>query len=96
VVGSFVDASDLARRTPLKRAGINARQLYCTGYDRGTPSSGCAKAAFEGDCVATPIIFDRSRPGVATVLDNFAKYVGGYTPATFLIWAFTAPISPLT
>jgi branched-chain amino acid transport system substrate-binding protein len=74
LVGSFVDASDVALSTAIKQAGIAAKQLYYTGYDASTLASPAAKQAFDGDYFQSQVLFDRSNPGVATMLDNLAKY----------------------
>ena len=79
VVGSFVDASDVAMATALSQAGLsNVKKLWYTGYDTLTLKSSASKAAFEGSYFQSPVLFDRSIPGVGTMLDNFAKYDPGF------------------
>ena len=75
VIGSFVDASDVAMATALSQAGLgNVKKLWYTGYDTLTLKSPASRAAFEGSYFSSPVLFDRSIPGVGTMLDNFAKY----------------------
>jgi branched-chain amino acid transport system substrate-binding protein len=78
VVGSFVDASDVGLSTAIKQGGINAQQLYYTGYDQSTLASPSAKQAFEGDYFENTLIFDPSIPAVKTMLDNLVKYDSGF------------------
>jgi branched-chain amino acid transport system substrate-binding protein len=75
VVGSFVDASDVALSTALGQAGLKTKQLYYTGYDQDTLSSSGAKAAFNGDYFSNDVLFDPTTvPAVATMFANLAKY----------------------
>jgi branched-chain amino acid transport system substrate-binding protein len=82
VIGSFVDASDVALSTAVKQSGSKATQMYFTGYDQTTLSSPTAKAAFEGDYFLTLTIFDPSIPAAATMLNNLKQYAKGYQPGT--------------
>jgi branched-chain amino acid transport system substrate-binding protein len=82
VVGSFVDASDVALSTAVKQGGINTKQVYYTGYDQSTLSSDAAKAAFEGDYFQTVTIFDQSIPAAAKMMDNLKLYAKGYQAGT--------------
>jgi branched-chain amino acid transport system substrate-binding protein len=74
VVGSFVDSSDVGLSQTLKNAGIDAPQLYFTGYDQTILGSPSARQASNGDYYVAP--FDYSHPNTATkaMLSALKKY----------------------
>src|SRR5579883_1536977 len=78
VVGSFVDASDIALATALKQAGFTGKQLYYTGYDQNVLSSPSAVAALDGDYILSQEYLTPSNPAVATMFANLRKYARGY------------------
>jgi ABC-type branched-subunit amino acid transport system substrate-binding protein len=78
VVGSFVDSSDVGLSTAVKQGGINAKQLYFTGYDQTTLQSAASKQAFEGDYFSNYVLLDPSLPANQAMYAAFQKYVPGY------------------
>ena len=78
VVGSFVDSSDLAMSSAVKRSGMKATQMYFTGYDSQIQNNAANRAAFAGDWVA--VSFDPSSTGAAnqTMFGALQKYDHGY------------------
>jgi branched-chain amino acid transport system substrate-binding protein len=82
VVGSFVDSSDLALSGAVKNGGITAKQLYFTGYDQDVLATSAARSAFNGSYVQTPILFNPSIPGVATMFGNLKQYDSSYKAGT--------------
>ncbi len=78
VIGSFVDASDIALATALKQAGFTGKQLYYTGYDQNVLSSPSAVAALDGDYILSQEYLTPSNPAVATMFANLRKYARGY------------------
>jgi branched-chain amino acid transport system substrate-binding protein len=79
VVGSFVDASDLALSLAVKQAGLtNVKQMYFTGYDSTTLSTAADRAAFAGALVAVSYNPDSTVPAVKTMFANLEKYDSSY------------------
>jgi len=79
VVGSFVDASDVALATALKQAGVSSKNLWYTGYDQNTLSTAGARAAFSGSYFSSNILFDPAAvPAVGTMFASFQKYAPAY------------------
>jgi branched-chain amino acid transport system substrate-binding protein len=78
IVGSFVDSSDVAMSTAAKQGGINAKQLYFTGYDQTTLASSANQQAYDGDYFSNYVDLDPSLPSNAAMYAAFAKYIPGY------------------
>jgi branched-chain amino acid transport system substrate-binding protein len=79
VVGSFVDASDVALTTALHQAGVQSKNMFFTGYDQATLATPSAKAAFQDAYFASILLFDPSTvPAVGTMLANLKKYDPSY------------------
>jgi branched-chain amino acid transport system substrate-binding protein len=78
IAGSFVDSSDLALSTEVKQAGINAKQVYFTGYDQATLSSPASLAGYEGDYFPNYVDLDPTLASNASMYAAFAKYIPNY------------------
>lgn len=78
VVGSFVDSSDVGLSTAVEQGGINAKQLYFTGYDQNTLATPAATRAFEGNYFSNNILWDTSNPAVAQMFSALEKYDSSY------------------
>src|SRR5579883_2466987 len=74
VVGSFVDASDIALSQAVKNAGLKVKQLYFTGYDNSVTSSPSTAAAFDGAWVRSPYNFTTPNAATRAMLQNLKKY----------------------
>jgi branched-chain amino acid transport system substrate-binding protein len=74
VVGSFVDASDVALAQAVKNAGINAKQLYFTGYDDSVLKNPSAHAAFNGVYVTSSVNFTTPNAATKAMLNALRKY----------------------
>ncbi len=79
VVGSFVDSSDVALAQAVKNAGINAKQVYFTGYDQGVIDSPTARAALNGTYEEGTTNFTQPNSATKAMLDNLKKYDKSYT-----------------
>lgn len=79
IIGSFVDASDIALSSALKQAGYTGKQLYYTGYDQNVLSSASARSALEGDYVLAGVYFDQANSAVKTMTTTLKKYDSSYT-----------------
>ena len=78
VIGSFVDASDIALATALKQGGYTGKQMYYTGYDQNVLSSASATAALDGAYLLTQTYFNQTNSAVKTMFANLRKYAKGY------------------
>ncbi len=79
VVGSFVDASDIALSGAVKNAVIDAKQLYYTGYDQDVLSSPSTISAFDGSYIADGGIFwEKPNAAAQTMINALKKYDPGY------------------
>ena len=75
VVGSFVDASDIALSQAVKNAGLNSvKQLYFTGYDNDTTSTSANAASFDDAYVESPYNFTTPNAATQTMLATLKKY----------------------
>ncbi|HLG68111.1 MAG TPA: ABC transporter substrate-binding protein [Acidimicrobiales bacterium] len=79
VVGSFVDASDVALAQAVKNAGIAAKQLYFTGYDEDVLTNPTAARAFDGVYVTSGINFTTPNGPTRAMLATLRKYDKSYT-----------------
>jgi branched-chain amino acid transport system substrate-binding protein len=76
----MVDDSDVALSGALKNGGeSNIKQIYFTGYSQDVISNAAANASFQGAYVVAGINFVDPSPGVKTMLNNFKKYIPGYS-----------------
>jgi branched-chain amino acid transport system substrate-binding protein len=78
VTGSFVDDSDVALAGAVKADGINAKQLYFTGYDEDILKSPSAEAAFNGAYVSAGINFTTPNAATTAMLKTLKKYDPSY------------------
>jgi branched-chain amino acid transport system substrate-binding protein len=79
VVGSFVDASDISLTQAVKNGGINAKQLYFTGYDNNVLTSAGARSAFQNVYAdTTGPNFTTPNPATKTMLSALQKYDRSY------------------
>ena len=78
VIGTFVDASDIALSAALKQGGYTGKQLYETGYDDGVLSSPSSLSALDGDYITSAGYYSQSIPAVKTMFAAFKKYIPGY------------------
>jgi len=79
VVGSFVDASDVALAQAVKNAGITAQQVYFTGYDQGVLDSASARAALSGTYEEGAANFSQPNTATKAMLASLTKYDTSYT-----------------
>jgi len=79
VTGSFVDSSDVALAGAVKHGGVNAKQLYFTGYDEDILTNASAAASFDGAYVAALINFTTPNTATAAMLATLKKYDTGYS-----------------
>ncbi len=79
VVGSLVDASDVALSAAVKAAGLGAKQLYFSGYDENVLTDAAARTALDGDYFATPIDFQTPNAAVKEMLKTLKHYDPKYT-----------------
>ena len=79
VVGSFVDASDVALAQAVKNAGIKAQQVYFTGYDQGVLDSASARAALQGTYEEGAANFSQPNAATKAMLATLTKYDTSYT-----------------
>jgi branched-chain amino acid transport system substrate-binding protein len=73
VNGAFVDSSNIALSEAVKQGGIQAVQIYYTGYDQTTLDSPSAISALQGDYFGGTI-YNHPTGGIATMLDRLVKY----------------------
>jgi branched-chain amino acid transport system substrate-binding protein len=78
VVGSFVDASDVALSQAVKNAGLSTKQLYFTGYDQNVLNSAAAKAAMEGDYFRAQVNYTTPNAATQTMLNTLKQYDRSY------------------
>ncbi|HUZ10011.1 MAG TPA: ABC transporter substrate-binding protein [Acidimicrobiales bacterium] len=78
VIGSFVDASDIALSQAVKNAGIKAKQIYFTGYDQNVLGSPNARAAADGDYFTAAINFTTPNTATQDMLKALKKYDPSY------------------
>ncbi len=78
VVGSFVDASDVALSQAVKDAGIKAKQFYFTGYDQNILDNPTARAAADGDYFTAGINFTTPNAPVRKMLATLRRYDPSY------------------
>jgi ABC-type branched-subunit amino acid transport system substrate-binding protein len=78
IAGSFVDSSDIAMSTAAKQAGINAKQVYFTGYDQATLSTPANIQAYAGDYFPNYVDLDPTLPSNAGMYAAFQKYIPNY------------------
>ena len=78
VIGSFVDASDIALSQAVKNSGIKAKQIYFTGYDQNILSSPNARAASDGDYFTAAINFTTPNAATKGMLNALKKYDPSY------------------
>ncbi len=76
-VSAMVDASDVGLSAALKQAGVDAKQLYFTGYDQGVLDDSNASAALEGDYFPAAPNFTDPPLGTQQMLNTLAKYAPG-------------------
>ncbi|HLG67258.1 MAG TPA: ABC transporter substrate-binding protein [Acidimicrobiales bacterium] len=79
VVGSFVDTSDVALSQAVKNAGLNAKQLYFTGYDQSVLDSASAKAAMEGDYFRAQVNYTSPNAATRAMMNTLKKYDPSYS-----------------
>ena len=79
IMGSFVDASDVALSQAVKNGGIQAQQLYFTGYDEDVLTDPAARNAFQNVYAesAGPNFTTPNEPTKAMVA-TLTKYDPGY------------------
>jgi branched-chain amino acid transport system substrate-binding protein len=90
VSAPFVEASDVALSGAVKQGGVNATQLYFTGYSSSVLTNSAARSGFDGSYVGSMFNFVTPNSATAQMLDAFAKYTnvqtggildfGTYTP----------------
>ena len=78
VVGSFVDSSDIALAQAVKNAGIDAKQIYFTGYDQQVLDSPAARAALDGAYMQAAINFTTPNAAVRNMLNTIKRYDPSY------------------
>ena len=78
VIGSFVDASDIALSQAVKNAGIKAKQIYFTGYDQNVLGGPSAGAAADGDYFSAGINFTTPNAATQAMLNALKKYDPNY------------------
>jgi len=78
VEAPLVDSSDIALATAVKQGGVNAKQLYYTGYSSDVANNAVTAKAFDGNYVEAGINFVTPNAGVTTMLNAFKKYDPGY------------------
>ncbi len=74
VVGSFVDTSDVAMAQAIKNAGLDAKQLYFTGYDNDVTDNPGAARAMDGAYVQSPYNFTTPNAATRQMLATLKKY----------------------
>jgi branched-chain amino acid transport system substrate-binding protein len=74
VAGSFVDASDVSLAEAVKNGGVNAKQLYFTGYDNDVLKSTGARRAFDGVYLSASINFSTPNKPTQAMLNALKKY----------------------
>ena len=78
IVGSFVDASDIALSNALKQAGYTGKQLYYTGYDQEVLDSASARTAMNGDYFTASAELEQPNPALKTMLTSLKDYAPAY------------------
>lgn len=79
ILGSFVDASDIALSGALKQAGYTGKQLYYTGYDQEVLDSASARTAMQGDYFTASAWFGQPNAALKTMISALKKYAPAYT-----------------
>jgi branched-chain amino acid transport system substrate-binding protein len=74
----FVDASDIALSGALRNAGVNATQLYVSGYDQAALDSRASMSALEGAYITASYNFTTPTGATKTMLDTIARYDPSY------------------
>ncbi len=78
VTGSFVDNSDIALSAAVKQAGIDAKQVYFTGYDEDVLSSPSTRAAFDGSYAQATVDFNPPNKATQAMVATLKKYDPSY------------------
>jgi len=79
VVGSFVEASDVALATALKQGDVDAKQLYFTGYGQSLLDQPTAKEAAQGVYFKTQTApFELKTPGTEAMLAALEEHAPSY------------------
>jgi branched-chain amino acid transport system substrate-binding protein len=78
VTSTMLDQQDVAISTAIKQGGIQATQIYATGYDDATLSSPGARQALEGAYFSTPVVWDLDTPAMQKLRADLTAYDPAY------------------
>jgi hypothetical protein len=78
VTGSFVDNSDISLCGSVKQGGVNAKQLYFTGYDQDVLSTPANRQAFDGCYAQAQINYTPPNGPTQAMLNTLKKYDPSY------------------